>query len=389
MTVDLERQADQAAARGDLAGARRLLEQLVTGDGARFGQWMKLAAMCRAMGDLSGAQAALSGALRIEPTDFMALLMRGNILEQQGHRKEAGEIYGIALFHKPEGVALPPHVQAVAERASRVHADYVDDLAQAIAREMAPARARATPQQQRRLDLFASHSLRRTRPYHQEPTHFHYPGLPELEFHDREDAPWLAELEAMTDVIQSEFEAVVNAEAAELVPYITYPDDLPLRQWAELNQSRKWTAIHLLNRGSLVEANARHCPRTMEALRSVPQPDIPGRSPNAMFSLLAPRTRIPPHSGVANIRLVGHLPLIIPEGCAFRVGNETRPWKRGEAWVFDDTIEHEAWNDSDELRVILLFDVWTTALSAAERQAVRGLMHAMDDASGAEEFGKF
>src|SRR3546814_7386481 len=80
----------------------------------------------------------------------------------------------------------------------------------------------------------------------------------------------------------------------------------------------------------------------MAAIAAIPQPRISERTPNAMFSLLAPGKHIPPHTGVANTRLVCHLPLIVPDGCWFRVGAETREWKRGAAWVFDDTIEHEA-----------------------------------------------
>ena len=93
-----------------------------------------------------------------------------------------------------------------------------------------------------------------------------------------------------------------------------------------------------------------------------------------MFSLLAPGTRIPPHVGVSNARLVCHRPLIVPEGCWFRVGAETRYWKRGEAFVFDDTIEHEALNPSDELRIVFIFDIWHPDLSTAEREAVTALI---------------
>ena len=105
---------------------------------------------------------------------------------------------------------------------------------------------------------------------------------------------------------------------------------------------------------------------------------ISGRSPNAMFSLLAPGTRIPPHNGVANTRLVCHLPLIVPEGCWFRVGAETRAWQVGEAFVFDDTIEHEAANDSDQLRVVLIFDVWHPDLDPIEREAVTAVIEAVE-----------
>ena len=96
------------------------------------------------------------------------------------------------------------------------------------------------------------------------------------------------------------------------------------------------------------------CPRTVAALTAVPQVDIPGRGPTAFFSILDAHTKIPPHTGVTNTRLTVHLPLIVPPGCRFRVGGETREWRAGSAWVFDDTIEHEAWNDSDAITLIAL-----------------------------------
>jgi aspartyl/asparaginyl beta-hydroxylase (cupin superfamily) len=95
-----------------------------------------------------------------------------------------------------------------------------------------------------------------------------------------------------------------------------------------------------------------------------------------MFSLLAPHTHIPPHTGVANVRLVSHLALIVPQGCGFRVGATTIEWKVGKAFVFDDTIEHEAWNDSDELRVVLIFDLWAPSLRPSERDAIARVISA-------------
>jgi aspartyl/asparaginyl beta-hydroxylase (cupin superfamily) len=132
-----------------------------------------------------------------------------------------------------------------------------------------------------------------------------------------------------------------------------------------------------------VEVNVRRCPRTFQALAGAPQPQVQGRSPASMFSVLQPRTHIPPHTGVANTRLVVHLPLIVPEGCGFRVGGETRDWREGEAWVFDDTINHEAWNRSDEPRTILIFDVWSPRIAPAEREAIAVLIAAIDQFNGA------
>ena len=101
-----------------------------------------------------------------------------------------------------------------------------------------------------------------------------------------------------------------------------------------------------------------------------------------MFSLLAPNTTIPPHVGVNNSRLVCHLPLVVPEGCWFRVGAETRHWERGHAFLFDDTIEHEAANPSGQLRVVFIFDVWNPALSKVERDAVRRVIESEGGSEG-------
>jgi len=120
----------------------------------------------------------------------------------------------------------------------------------------------------------------------------------------------------------------------------------------------------------------------MKALDGAPKPDQPGRTPAAMFSLLKPKTRIPPHNGVTNVRLVTHLALIIPEDCGFRVGNETRQWVPGRAWVFDDTIEHEAWNNSDKLRVVLIFDIWHPHLTPPERAMITALTAGVNAFSG-------
>src|SRR5439155_5836370 len=82
--------------------------------------------------------------------------------------------------------------------------------------------------------LISNHS-RRSRHFHQEPSDFHYPGLPELEFHDRTLFPMLETVEQEVAAITAEFEALIAAEAAEMVPYVQYPDRVPLRQWRELN----------------------------------------------------------------------------------------------------------------------------------------------------------
>ena len=372
--TEREAEADRAASRGDAAGARRILEALVAASPDRVDPWLKLAAMCRAEGDLQAALAAVTGALRIEPLGFLPLLLKASLLEAAGRTAEAGEAYGHALAQRP--ASDPPGLAAAIATAGRVHAAHVAAAAARLGAAAAAHEAALTEVEKRRLRRFRTNIVRTTRPYHSEPSHFHYPGLGEREFHDPEDFPWLATLESATAAIREDFERVMASERAELVPYIQYPDDVPLRQWAELNRNRAWTAIHLIQNGVTIEANARHCPTVMGLLGACDQPEIPERGPNAMFSLLAPGAHIPPHNGVANTRLVCHLPLIVPPGCWFRVGSERRDWEVGKAWIFDDTIEHEAMNPSDALRVILIIDTWHPGLSSAERAAVTAVMTA-------------
>ena len=90
-----------------------------------------------------------------------------------------------------------------------------------------------------------------------------------------------------------------------------------------------------------------------------------------MFSILDPHTRIPPHTGSNNVRATIHLPLSFRRAAASGSGPRPVVWEVGKAWAFDDTIEHEAWNDSDQPRAILILDAWNPLLSEAERAAVR------------------
>ena len=128
--------------------------------------------------------------------------------------------------------------------------------------------------------------------------------------------------------------------------------------------------------------NAARCPKTMAAMANIPLTQTNNRSPSVLFSLLRPGAHIPAHCGFVNTRLICHLPLIVPTGCTFRVGNDVRPWVQGKVWLFDDTIEHEAWNESNAVRVILLFEVWRPEITALARQQIHAMFNAIDAHSG-------
>lgn len=365
-------EADGLVRQGDIARAAVLLEEALADNDAGAPLWLRLAGLRRALKQPRRALDAVHRALAVAPLDFMALAMKASLLEHMGDA-EAGRAWDHALAQKPDG-ELPPMLVQMIAAGEQVRDRWIDARSHMLADAAARAAGAAEPDERAKLDRFRSNILRKTRVYRSEPMGYHYPGLSEREFHPRHRFPWLAEVEAATGEIRAEMEALLHSERAELVPYLQYSDHEPLAQWAGLNRNPDWTAIHLIRNGQRIDANADLCPRTMAVLAKLDQPVIAGASPTAMFSLLAPHTAIPPHNGVNNTRLLCHLPLVVPEGCWFRVGAETRHWREGEAMIFDDTIEHEASNPSELLRVVLIFDLWHLDLSDAERRAIAAMV---------------
>jgi hypothetical protein len=212
----------------------------------------------------------------------------------------------------------------------------------------------------------------------QEPSTLFYPYLAHQQFWDPAEFDWSSEIEAATGDIRDELLAVIDEDSA-FRPYVEYDEDRPARSFFGLHNDDSWSALHLIKDGRNVEENAKRFPKTMAALAKVPLSNIGRRTPVAHFSRLKPGAHIPPHHGMLNCRLICHLPLIVPPGCLLRVGNETREWQEGKLMMFDDSIQHEARNPTDQVRVILLFDVWRPELGEAEREAISAIFNAIDD----------
>jgi aspartate beta-hydroxylase len=377
----LNRAAMAAMAAGRHEAAQDLLRQALAIDPRRSALWLNLAASQRAAGQVDEALATLDEALCLEPRAFLVLLMKASLLERAGRSREAASAYAIALAQAPPDERLDAPTLRVVQHARALAEQHNRDLQAQFADSIDASSLSAV--QARRLQIFMDLLTGKRRHFGQEPLGYFYPGLPAIEFWDREEFPWLETFEARTADIQAELHAVLATPATRLTPYIDYPDHAPLDQWETLNHSDRWSAFHLLEFGRRVEVNCQRCPDTLAALAGIPQPHNVNRSPSAMFSVLEPRTHIPPHTGISNTRLVVHLPLIVPPDCRFRVGNEVRSWREGQAWVFDDTIQHEAWNDSGERRVILLCDVWNPRIPEAERDLISQVMATMDAFNGA------
>jgi aspartate beta-hydroxylase len=385
MTEDVARMnkaAVQAMAAGDMRGAQSLLVEALGRERGNIRLWLNLAIVRRQLNDPEGAFEALRQILLLDDRNFPALLMRAALLDRLGQDIAAAQAYGIALVQAPPDSELDAPTRQAVERARTVHQKHVASLGRFIREHASDARDRCTPVERRRVESFIDTTLRTRKRYQQEPIEYYYPGLPPIEFYERREFPWLPGFEAATDAVQRELGRILVEDEKGFAPYIHYDDHLPLDQWRELNKSPRWSAFHFYDKGTEIAPRCARAPETMRAIHLLPQPDVALRSPTAMFSVLQPKTRIPPHTGVANFRLVVHLPLVMPPRCGFRVGGETREWRIGEAWVFDDTIEHEAWNESGETRIILICDIWSPRLSPDERAAIRAVIAATDAFNG-------
>ena len=367
--------AAEALARRDPQSALGLLDQ-ADRLGATHHGFLNRALALRMLGDFHGALAALEEALAIEPYDFTALLGKAAILEQIGQAQSAADVYRNALKIAPPRDRLPPALQAQLDHAADVvrrHAEALRDHMRGHVAALRGAVDAATLERfDEGLEIFAG---LKTAPK-QEPLLLDYPRLPAIPFYDRALFPWLETLEAATPVITAELEAMLADSFDQFAPYVAYPKGAPVNQWGELNHSRKWTSLWLWRDGARQDAVCERGPQTAALLKSLPMCRQDGFGPTAVFSALQPHTHIPAHTGSSNVRLLTHLPLILPGPARFRVGNTVRDWKMGQAWVFDDTIDHEAWNDADEMRVILIFDIWNPALSAGEQALVTAMMQA-------------
>lgn len=371
----LLQRAAEAIARRDPQGALQLLDQ-ADALGRTHNGLLNRALALRLIGDFQGSLAVLDDALAMQPYDFIALLAKAAMLEKLGGEKAAADTYRNALKIAPPRSQCPPAIIAQIDHADGVVQRQAEALRDHMRSAVEDLRATLDPSTLDRFDEGLEIYAGVKAPPKQEPILLNYPRLPAIPFYDRTLFPWLGELEAATPIIQAELTALLEESFDDFAPYIAYPKGAPVNQWGELNHSRKWTSLWLWKDGEKQQSVCDRCPQTAALLESLPMARQESFAPTAVFSALQPHTHIPAHTGSANVRLLTHLPLILPGPARFRVGNTTREWKMGEAWVFDDTIEHEAWNDADEMRVILIFDVWNPYLTEAEQTLITAMMKA-------------
>jgi hypothetical protein len=271
---------------------------------------------------------ALDQALALDPRNLRALFQKAALLELTGRPRESAAMYRNALQLIPRGIDLPPHLVPVLEYARGAVEANNRELEAFLESRLGAARKRHEGEEQARFDECLAILLQKQRIYRQEPTFLFFPNLPSIPFYERSLFPWLDDVEAAAADIRRELVDILTDGPMALEPYVALQAGVPVDQWKELNHSRRWGVYYLWREGRPVEDHLARCPRTVEALARWPRWDANG--PSALFSILDARTRIPPHTGVNNARLTVHLPLIIPPGCALRVGAQTRQVGAGQ-----------------------------------------------------------
>lgn len=167
-------------------------------------------------------------------------------------------------------------------------------------------------------------------------------------FFEPERFSWVAPLEANWSVIRRELDAML--EFREALPSF---QDISTDQRV-LTTDDRWKTLFFYAYGIKADGNCARCPETVRLVEAVPG------MKTAFFSIISAGKHIPAHRGPFKGVVRYHLGLLVPEPrerCRIRVGTEIRHWEEGRSLVFDDTYEHEVWNDTDGQRAVLFLDV--------------------------------
>jgi aspartate beta-hydroxylase len=358
---------------GDPAAAIAALSRATAADPDALPLWRNLAHAHQLGGNAEGERAA------IDRLDFGSQLRMAQLLQRIGEETRALVAWhGVQQLAAQQAEPFVPQIQAQLDEGAAYCRALQDRLGTQADQLLDEGQSRWDETEQRRIKAFVERALGRRAIFTNECMGLHYPFLPADEFFDRKHFPWFDELESHTAAIRTELLGIIDDPGDAIRPYVRIEEGSPDSKWSKLDHSLDWGACFLWEHGQANLPVHERCPRTAAVLASLPMLRIPGRGPAAFFSILRPGSHIPPHTGVTNTRAIIHLPLIVPPGCGFRVGGETRQWVEGQAFAFDDTIEHEAWNNSDQRRAVLIIDAWNPHLALAEREAVSAYIERSD-----------
>ncbi len=378
----LARTGAKALRAGNAAGARQNFERLAASGRANAQIWLLLAHSCAMLGDHAAAERAADEVLRRDNRNLRALIIKGDARLAGGDEAAAASFYNMVLRLAPQTGELPADLGAELTRIEQATKAFSSRSRERLEAHLASLGLGPDARSPRFRESIAI-LLEEKQVYFQQPSAYYFPGLPQRQYYEREEFAWVPAVEAAAGDMLDELNKALAGDIS-FRPYLQAKDDRPSYDFHGLLNNPDWSTLYLWENGGPVAENVARFPKTFAAMQKVPLPHITTRAPSILFSLLKPGARIEAHNGMINTRLICHLPLIVPPGCGFRVGNEVREWEVGKLLIFDDTIEHEAWNDSGEDRVVLIFDVWRPELDEAECRAVTAIFEAIDAGNGGQ-----
>ena len=335
-------------------------------------------------GDLLGAVAAYGNAVRLRPDFFVARLHLAHALDQSKQPGPALAQYSRTLKDAQDQgrwvdpATTPQALRPVVERAVHIvrtgrralFFSFIEPLVQLYGRD---SMARV----ERCLRVYLNEERATSPDARQQPTFLYFPDLPPAAYLDRSLFPWIEGLEAQTDAIRAELMRLLPSSAGRERVFTT--EELERENLRGLDVPPSWNGYYFYRHGVRRDDNCSSCPATAAALTTLPLAHVREHGPEVLYSVFTPGTHLLPHRGVTNTRLVAHLPLLVPPECALRVGGEIHEWQPGRVVVFDDTYEHEAWNRSQQTRVVMIFDIWNPYLTEPERAALAQLVPGIGD----------
>lgn len=369
---------------GQFHRARELLERAVTVKPDHAASQHHLGRALELLGDLRGAANSYAAAARLDAELPAARLHLASVLERLGEAHAALVQYcrvmadvqsrGQWLNRASTPPALVPLVEHAVKQVRNGRRALFGQLLEPLRQEFG---SDGLQRVQQALRIYLGEEQATYPDARQRPSFFYLPGLPAAPYFDRALFDWLPAFEAEAPAILRELRTLLpEGRGSERVFSSTALEDENLRG---TRGPPSWTGHYFHRHGERRADNCAACPRTAAALEQLPLARVVGHGPEVLFSVFTPGTHLLAHRGVTNTRVVGHLPLIVPPDCALKVGGEEHVWREGQVVVFDDTYEHEAWNRSTEVRVVLIFDLWNPHLTGVERLATARLVQAIGE----------
>ena len=367
----IRRQFDLAFEQGAYQQSLGLLQTLCRRSPEDAEAHHRLGVMEEEFGTPTAASRAYLHCLSLAPKIAKAYLYAGYCLQQQGLTNQAVELYSLgadideSLLYLWQSEQQPTQSRLRSAAANRLLRDHLTGLhSTAVGSDTDCLRVAAALWTRTHNTHFEFKNAQ------QRPQLFYLPDLSARGFEDSRDWEWAQQVQAAATDITHELLSALPAIRNLGRPYLA-ADSRAGEPFAALVGSSNWTALDLFVEGAANTEMNTYFPATLAALRNAPLYGLDDTPFEVFFSLLRPGQHIKPHYGLSNHSLTVHLPIIIPEQCWLRVGDEARKWEVGNLVAFDDTFIHEARNESAEERIVLIFSIWHPDLTKPEQQAIK------------------